>query len=95
LGDEVQSKELYCLQTINDDFLSLNPSQTTNQTIGFSSFQFVLKIIRVCNWFLKNEGPQQALNPHTLQIISLGTGVGGVRQAIALVQRKGDDRQPQ
>jgi hypothetical protein len=41
-GDEVQRKELYCLQNIND-FLPLDPSQTANQSIGiFSFFQFVL-----------------------------------------------------
>jgi hypothetical protein len=33
LGDEVHSKELYSLPTIND-LLSFDPSQTTNQTIA-------------------------------------------------------------
>jgi len=35
------------------------------------------------------------LKPHTLQIIALGTRVGGERQANAIVQRKGDARETQ
>ncbi|KAJ6928360.1 hypothetical protein NC652_012451 [Populus alba x Populus x berolinensis] len=38
---------------------------------------------------------RRALKHHTLQVKDLGTRVGGVRQANAIVQRKGDAREPQ